>query len=168
MKNKTLNSGLLVILILAAILAWVMYDHTRSTDSDKKVTTTTAPTTSPSPTDDNSSEVIISQKEVKLSVETPKKGEKVTSPIAISGKVPGNWSSEGTFTIDLIASDGTVLATDQAKLVGDWMTEANVPFTASLSFTEQPTGNAGTIRLHKTNPSGSPANDDMAGFGVLF
>ncbi|HET8690336.1 MAG TPA: hypothetical protein VFL81_02775, partial [Candidatus Saccharimonadales bacterium] len=59
------------------------------------------------------------------------------------------------------------LARTTAKMQGDWMTEADVPFAASLTF-DKPTTPAGTLVLEKDNPAGLTKNDDSVSIPVKF
>lgn len=93
----------------------------------------------------------------------------ITSPLKITGKVPGNWSFEASFPIDIISQGGAGISTAAAELQGDWMTTELVPFTATLTFDESIlTGDDGTIVFRKANPSGLPENDDSVELEVRF
>ena len=109
-----------------------------------------------------------SEKGVELVVTTPARASKVSSPLTVTGTVPGNWSSEGQFTVRLLDADGNVLAEGPAKLSGDWMTEDQVPFTATLTFTAPSPDTAGLLVLEKANPSDLPENVDSASVFVQF
>ncbi|HCR55790.1 TPA: hypothetical protein DIV49_02355 [Candidatus Saccharibacteria bacterium] len=100
-----------------------------------------------------------SRKGVKLVVYTPTKGEQVSSPLYVSGKVPGSWSFEASFPIKLVDETGNVIAQGQATLLDDWMTSALVPFNAKLSWTTARKG-ALSLVLEKDNPSGMSSNED--------
>jgi hypothetical protein len=93
----------------------------------------------------------------------------VSSPLKIQGSVPGNWSFEASFPVQLTDSDGTVLAQAVAQLEGDWMTEEMVPFKVTLAY-ERPEGTnrQGFLVLNKDNPSGLPENDDSVTIPVTF
>lgn len=111
------------------------------------------------PTDTTANTTYTSPKGVSITVSSPAKNATVSSPIKITGKVPGNWSNEAQFTILLKASDGTIMDQASAQLDGSWMTSAPVVFNAELTYSGNRSGNA-TIVLQKANPSGLPANDD--------
>lgn len=102
-----------------------------------------------------------------LRVYTPIRGDKVTSPLAVIGQIPGNWSFEGSFPIVLKDSSGAIIAKASATVLGNWMTSQLVPFSAQLTYSTTPTG-SGTLTLQKDNPSGLPANDDTAVISVKF
>lgn len=91
----------------------------------------------------------------------------VSSPLTISGKVPGNWSFEGSFAVDLLHEGDIGITGATARIKGDWMTEKLVPFTARLTFDKaQLAGGDTMIILRKANPSGAPENDDSLGLKV--
>lgn len=101
-------------------------------------------------------------------IKAPKEGEAITSPLKVSGEVRGNWSFEASFPVRLEGPDGTVLASGNAALSGDWMTDQYVPFTASLGFSKPASGAKGTLVLKKDNPSGLPEKDDSVEIPVVF
>lgn len=100
-----------------------------------------------------------SDKGVNITVYTPLANIKVSSPLVIIGQVPGNWSFEAQFVIQLKDANGKVIGQTPATLQGDWMTEALVPFTATLEFPASQSG-VGTLVLVKDNPSDLPQNND--------
>lgn len=107
-----------------------------------------------------------SSKGVKVRVYAPAKDTKVTSPVAVVGEVPGSWSFEASFPVKLIDGSGKTIAQGPAQLLGDWMTDQLVPFSAKLTYPGgAPSGN-GTLRLEKDNPSGQPSNDDSVAISV--
>lgn len=116
---------------------------------------------------EQTSTIYTSQKGVKISVYTPTNNSKIVSPLAVVGEVPGNWSFEASFPVQLKDSSGNVVAQQPATLHGDWMTENLVPFTVILTF-EQPATSTGTLVLQKDNPSGLPENDDSVSIPIKF
>ena len=92
----------------------------------------------------------------------------ITSPLTLTGRVPGNWSFEASFPVELTTSDGAVLHATAATLTEDWMTTALVPFTATLPFEIPTTGDTGFVVLKKDNPSGLPENDDVLRLPIQF
>jgi hypothetical protein len=94
---------------------------------------------------------------------------RVQSPLTITGKVPGNWSFEGSFPVQVTNKSGVVLVQTAAQLEGEWMTEELVPFSVTLTF-ERPDGNnsEGFLVLKKSNPSGLPENDDSVTIPIVF
>ena len=108
-----------------------------------------------------------SDKGVKVTVTTPARNAVITSPLNVSGEVPGSWSFEASFGTRLIDSRGTLLAESPASLQGDWMTDDLVPFTATMEF-ENPVTKTGALVLLNANPSGLPENEDTIVIPVRF
>ncbi len=101
-----------------------------------------------------------SAKGVTITIDNWADNRLVSSPLTITGAVPGSWSFEGSFPIDLLFEGDIGLPGATAQLKGDWMTDEMVPFTASLVFDDQLIGEEVLIILRKDNPSGLPENDD--------
>lgn len=123
-----------------------------------------------------------SEKGVELIVTSPLKDSVVTSPLTITGEAPGFWYFEATFPVTLVNWDGLIIAEGYATALGEWMTEDNVPFTATLEFTDvlpltdeiedlsqvEEFMKKGTLILQRDNPSGLPENDDAVEFSIRF
>ena len=92
--------------------------------------------------------------------ETPRPGDKITSPLEIKGEARGFWFFEADFPLQVQDRDGNVLNWGIAQAEGDWMTSDFVPFTATVEF-ESPGKGFGFVMLEKDNPSGLP---EHAGF----
>lgn len=108
-----------------------------------------------------------SEKGVKVILTSPAADTKVTSPLAVTGSVPGSWSFEAQFSVRLIDAQGNLLDEAPAKLQGDWMTDSLVPFTATLQFGTG-ASQKGTLVLIKSNQSGLAANNDSVVIPVTF
>lgn len=91
----------------------------------------------------------------------------ISSPLTVSGEVPGSWSFEASFPVRLTDADGTVLAEAVAQIEGDWMTEEMVPFSVTVTF-DAPPGRHGFLILVKENPSGLPEHDDSLSIPITF
>lgn len=102
-----------------------------------------------------------------ISVDQPLADDVVSSPLAVSGEALGNWYFEAVFPVRLVADDGEVLAETFATAKGDWMTEAMVPFTATVEFTA-PEAETGWLLLGKDNASGLPENELWVKVPVRF
>jgi hypothetical protein len=109
-----------------------------------------------------------SKKGVIIKIDDFSNDQIISSPLRIAGEVPGNWSFEASFPVALSDSSGKILAEGQAQLEGDWMTDAYVPFTATLEFTIPTSNNNGTLILQKDNPSDLPANDDAVEIPIQY
>lgn len=110
----------------------------------------------------------VSNRGVKVTVSEPLSGAKLTSPVTIKGSVPGNWSSEGVFPINLLDSTGITIAQATAQLTGDWMTDDYVPFEATLTFDTPVGAGDGKLVLRKANPSDLSENNDSLLIPVSF
>jgi hypothetical protein len=51
---------------------------------------------------------------------------------------------------------------------GDWMTTSTVPFTSTLTFTNQNHLTEGILRFKNANPSGLPENEKIFDVPVRF
>jgi hypothetical protein len=109
-----------------------------------------------------------SGKGIKILVDTPTKNESVSVPFTISGQVPGNWSFEASFPIELLDKNGNSLTTIPAHLTGDWMTTDLVPFTVTFDATDLDYVGKATLVLHKDNPAGLPENDDSVTIDITL
>lgn len=104
-----------------------------------------------------------STKGVKVRVVTAKQN---TGHFVVAGLVPGNWSFEASFPVQLKNNSGKTIAQQPAHVDGEWMTSDLQPFTAQLSYTAA--SGHGTLVLQKDNPSGLPANDDSVTIPVDY
>ena len=95
-------------------------------------------------------------------------GQKISSPLKISGEVRGNWFFEASFPVFVVDWDGRIIAQGVAQAKSSWMTTDFVPFEATLQFTKPAYGKNGAIILKKDNPSGLPANDAAYEIPVVF
>jgi hypothetical protein len=102
-----------------------------------------------------------------ISVDNFKANQKVTSPLAITGKAKG-WYFEASFPVQVLDANGKVIGQGPAQAQSDWMTSDWVPFKATLTFTSPGAGKKGTVRLSKDNPSGLPENDRHIDIPVTF
>ena len=102
-------------------------------------------------------------------VTIPEGGRAITSPLTVGGQARGNWYFEGTFPIDVLAADGSVIGKGLATAQGEWMTEEFVPFTGSITSTAPREGmKSGIVLFKKDNPSGLPENEDSLAVPVQF
>jgi hypothetical protein len=103
----------------------------------------------------------------KIRVTSPTANQTVSSPFTITGQARGTWYFEASFPVTLIDADGNVLGRTAAQAQGEWMTEAFVPFSGELTFS-QPATDRGTLILEKDNPSGLPEHADQIRVPVQF
>ncbi len=106
-------------------------------------------------------------KEDRIRVSNISPNQLVTSPLTIEGFARGYWYFEASFPVELIDGDGKRLALEPAHAKSNWMTDAFVPFSVTLSFSKPKTA-TGTLILHRDNPSGLPENDDELRIPVRF
>lgn len=99
-------------------------------------------------------------------VTSPKSGETVGHTLTISGEAPGNWYFEASFPIKVTTPEGDRIGSGHADAQSDWMTIAQVPFTATIDLNMAYSGPA-TIALLKDNPSGLPENDDSIEVSIV-
>ena len=92
----------------------------------------------------------------------------LSSPVTITGEIPGNWSFEASFSATIVNWDGLIISEHPATLQVDWMTEEYVPFEVTLSFDTPSTYNRGALILQKDNPSGLPEHDDAIEIPITF
>jgi hypothetical protein len=90
-----------------------------------------------------------------------------SSPWTVTGEVPGTWSAEANFAVQVTDEAGNVLGQGIAQLEGDWMTEEPVPFSVTLTF-DRPAGGSGFLVLVKENLSGLPEHDDSLNIPITF
>jgi len=109
-----------------------------------------------------------SVKGVKIIVDQPTKNELVSLPLKISGKVPGNWSFEASFPVELQDSNGKALSSVPAQLSGDWMTTELVPFSVTISTISRDYSGKANLVLRKDNPSGLSDKDDYVTIPVVI
>lgn len=86
-------------------------------------------------------------------VTDPVPDQLISSPLIITGEARGTWFFEATFPVNLLDSNGKVLALHYALTDENWMTEDFIPFTANIEF-DDPETTTGFLILEKDNPSG--------------
>lgn len=91
----------------------------------------------------------------------------VTSPLRVLGEVPGPWSFEASFGVEIQDAHHKQVAEHYATVQGDWMTEKDVPFTAEVTF-KPPATESGFLVLHNANPSGDQSHDDSVEIPIRF
>ena len=90
-----------------------------------------------------------------IELRTPLPKAILQSPLTLEGRARGPWFFEASFPVYLIDADGDTIAVIPAQAEGEWMTQAFVPFKATLTFTV-PASQTGSLILAKDNPSGLP------------
>jgi hypothetical protein len=102
-----------------------------------------------------------------VTVNAPRSGDRISSPLSVSGVVPGPWSFEAEFPVEIVDANHEKVAEGFATVKGDWMTTDPVSFTASVPF-EAPVTDEGFVIIRKANPSGDQATDDSVEVPITF
>ncbi|MEO6077898.1 MAG: Gmad2 immunoglobulin-like domain-containing protein [Candidatus Andersenbacteria bacterium] len=92
-----------------------------------------------------------------ITVNTPQSGSIIAHAFTITGTARGSWYFEASFPIHIQNAAGTDIASTTARAQEEWMTDAFVPFQATINIPAAYSGPA-TIVLEKDNPSGLPQN----------
>jgi hypothetical protein len=108
------------------------------------------------------------EEQAEVVVETPTRGQVVTSPLTVTGKARGNWFFEANLPVTLKDLDGNVLAQVGAQAQGDWMTTEHVGFTTVLEFQVPADEEFGVLVIEKDNPSGLEEYDKSFTVPVRF
>ncbi len=102
-----------------------------------------------------------------IQVTTPRPNSKITSPFTITGQARGSWFFEASFPVILQDANGVTLVEASAEAKDEWMSEAFVPFSVTITF-PMPTTATGVLILKKDNPSGLTKNDAQLEIPVRF
>lgn len=93
----------------------------------------------------------------RVSVSAPLAGASVDKTFTVSGTAPGPWYFEASFPIEVQNPQGVVVGTGIAAAQGEWMTENDVAFVATVSV--QTYSGPALLILKRDNPSALPEND---------
>jgi hypothetical protein len=96
----------------------------------------------------------------------PRPGDSVSPLITISGTARGDWFQQGTFTAEVIASNGDVLVRNQIPAKGNYMTTEMVQFSSQVQVPPNHTGPM-TVVLRNDNPAGHPIPDRSVSMPVV-
>ena len=128
--------------------------------------------TEPSTSSDNSAQTAVreftSPKGVTVRLHNWAERQTITSPLTITGEIPGSWSFEASFPVVLQDPTNKIIAQTTATLKGNWQTNDYVPFTATVTFNGPSAGGSGVLVLRKDNPSGLPENADAIEVPITF
>lgn len=109
-----------------------------------------------------------SEKGTDIIVTSPLKDASIDGVVTVRGKVPGNWSFEASFPMELRDDNGEVVASGHAQLETDWMTESLVEFSGKLSYDTRPDTEHGYLVLLKANASGLPKHKDTLKIPITY
>ena len=168
-KRWSLVGGAIAVFVLLLIGGYLYVNQLPTTNNGESPADTSAPSKTVLP--ENKEEQpksydYISSGGVVLRLDQQPDKQMLTSPYTLTGQVPGNWSFEASFPVELTDSQGKVLEKTPAHLNGNWMTTAYVPFSVTLTFTPLTTAESGVLILRKDNPSGMSENDDQVTINV--
>lgn len=103
----------------------------------------------------------------KIIINSPQKGEIISSPLSITGQINGDgWSGfEGQAgTVKLLDENGKILGTAVLEATTDWM-KLPTKFKAILKFSS-PKAQGGMLVFKNENPSDMPENNREFGLAV--
>lgn len=99
------------------------------------------------------------------------KGQKISSPLTLTGKVPTNWVFEAIFPVQVVDGNGQILWVGQARAnifdENDQPILPNVDFVVEVEYTPSSTLTGGVI-LEASNPSWLPENADYVKINITF
>ncbi|MFA5369071.1 MAG: DUF3298 domain-containing protein [Candidatus Paceibacterota bacterium] len=105
-----------------------------------------------------------------ISLDSLKSGDKISSPVKITGKINGNgWIGfEGQVgRVELLNPQGNPLAVSSLSAITDW-TQLPVRFSATLTFIVPQGVTSGNLVFYNENPSGSSNNDLQFILPIIF
>jgi hypothetical protein len=108
-----------------------------------------------------------SERGVSVFLSSPSADSVIPNPLQVKGKVPGSWTFEANFGVELLDARHTSIATSYGTVEGNWMTEKDVVFTALVPF-EPPASKTGFLVLHKANPSDLEGKADSVEIPIRF
>jgi len=146
--------GIVILIVLAGIALAVFTTQTAK-----------APTTDQNPSPTATSTAPIGDENI--SITNPAPNTKILSPVTIAGSALGTYYFEASFPVEVLDQSGAVIGQGHAVAQGDWMTEAQVPFTATVTFTS-PNSGTGVLRFKNDNPSDLPATEKHFDLPISF
>jgi hypothetical protein len=102
-----------------------------------------------------------------ITVELPFPGAVTGKEFGVIGTARGYWFFEGSFPIEILDKEGTILTTGIATALGEWMTEDFVKFVSEVKVPDTYIGPA-TVFLKNDNPSGLPENEKSISFPITI
>ena len=149
------------LLAVIVALAWILFAVPAPAHVPTVATSTSSTSISTTTTQDNQ------PLHTRVIVTSPAANATLTQTFAIKGEAPGNWYFEAVFPIQVRDKDNNKIGQTQGQAQSDWMTTAQVPFTATMTLDTVYHGPA-TLVLLKDNPSGLPENDDSLEVPILI
>ena len=93
-----------------------------------------------------------------IRIESPLPGETVGTTFEVTGEARGPWYFEASFPVSVEDTSGRVIVQTHAQALGEWMTEAFVPFKATVKVLGQE-GKDAVLVIKNDNPSGLPEHE---------
>ncbi|KKP47245.1 MAG: hypothetical protein UR39_C0005G0058 [Candidatus Woesebacteria bacterium GW2011_GWA1_33_30] len=159
-NNNFLISLLSILLLLSCIIAgffaWQTQNLVRELTESRNQNLTT-PSQTPIQT------IIPSQAVV---INNIKNGDKITSPVNISGTIDKSWTWEATFSIEILDSARKPLNSMPVSVNFENEVVSRGLFSISISFVT--TAQSGFIVVHADNPSGLPQNNKSFEIPIKF
>lgn len=100
-------------------------------------------------------------------VYSPKREEKIKSPLKIDGRAKRSWFFEGNFSAELYDENKNLLGKTNLTALEDWMKEDYVNFKGEL-FYKQPLTKTGILKFLSANPSNLEQNQKFFEMPVIF
>ena len=101
-------------------------------------------------------------------VDTPQPGERISSPLKVTGRARGTWFFEGDFPVILHNAKNTIIAQGYCTAKGNWMTEQFIPFEGMLVYEKKESIERGFLVFKKDNPTGNTLFDDSISIPVIL
>lgn len=100
-------------------------------------------------------------------VTSPGSGDKIASPLSVSGQARGSWFFEASAPVKIVDANGKILGQAPMQAQGDWMTTNMVPFAGNIAFTKPSTA-TGAVIFENDNPSGMASTSRYLAIPVYF
>ncbi len=155
--NRVLVVVVVILLIVIGVLSWFLFASPGpSTPAPVVISGTTTPSVPSLPTQPTTPAPL----HERISVTSPKANATVGDDFDVKGSAPGPWFFEATFPIKVRDANDNTIGVSHANAIGDWMTDQNVAFQATVHIDDAKYHGPATLILLKDNPSGLPQNDD--------
>lgn len=93
--------------------------------------------------------------------------QRIESPLEVRGTALGSWFFEANIGLRLLDADGKEVVRGHAEATSDWMTPNPVPFKGTITFTAPATA-TGFIEVEKDNPSDKRELDASVRIPIRF
>ena len=164
MNTKALWGLVIALFIIIVVMAYFLVSTPVTAVAPVATTTPTQVDQHPTPTPIATSSAPLSSRVI---ISTPAKNATLGKTFTVTGKAPGGWYFEASFPIQVRDGNNNKIASAVAQAQGDWMTTAQVPFTATITISGNYIGPA-TLVLLRDNPSGLPQNDDSVEIPIMI